>query len=398
MHDLPGSLPRPDFIAILEALASGVSIANAEGRIIYSNGAANRTLGMIRTDAPPSEWASHYGVFVPGTDEPFPESDYPLVRALKGEDVDGVEMLIRNPILPGDVTIECSARPLHNGSESLEGAVVIFRDVTDLRKARADLERSNEELRRTHQMKEELYAFVVHDLKTPIATVMALAELMQTAEEMDPEQVRADAAEIRSAADRMHRMVLDLLDVQVAEDGGLGIERTVVRVRELLEDVRKGVRPRAPGIAIGQVDPDLQLSVDQALIFRLLVNLIDNCVKYGPPGGRILLNAVAERDGSVCLSAADEGPGVPEELRERIFEKYAQLERGADRRSADSRGLGLRFCRVVAEAHGGQIWVEDAEPKGARFCVRLATAGIGKPEDLCPRALGVPVVGPLRRA
>lgn len=68
----------------------------------------------------------------------------------------------------------------------------------------------------------------------------------------------------------------------------------------------------------------------------------------------------------------DEGPGVPEHLRDRIFEKYAKVEREEGCRSRDSRGLGLRFCRVVAEAHGGRIWVEDAEPTGARFCLELA--------------------------
>lgn len=376
MREIPGDLTGPDFVAILESLASGVSIANAAGRIIYSNSAANRILGMTRTDAPASEWASHYGVFIPGTDTPFPDTGYPLVRALNGEEVDDVEMLIRNPSRPHDVTVRSSARPLRNGGTALEGAVVIFRDVTELKRAQAELERSNEKLRQTQQMKEELNAFVVHDLKNPIATVLGLAELMETAEELEPDQVRQDAAEIRAAADRMHGMVMDLLDLQLAEDGSLALERELVPVRGLLDDVRRAIRSRAPGIIVGRADPDLQLQVDRSLTFRMLVNLVDNCLKYGPRDGRIVLEAVTERDGSVVLSVQDEGPGVPEELRERIFDKYAQLERGADRRSADSRGLGLRFCRVVAETHGGEIWVEDGEPKGARFCVRVGPGSL----------------------
>lgn len=373
MDHIPEDLTGSDFVAILEALATGVSIANAEGRIIYSNGAANRILGTPRSNAPPSEWAGHYGVFVPGTDTPFPEADYPLVRALRGEGPDDVELLIRNPAHLGDVTIQCSARPLRNGGEELTGAVVIFRDVTALKEALADLERSNDELRRAQRMKDELNAFIVHDLKTPIATVLALADLMETAEEIDPEQVRADAAETRAAAERMHRMVLDLLDVQLSEHGRLEIEREPVPVRNLLEEVAQALRARAPGVTVGKVAPGLTLEIDRSLAFRLLTNLVDNCVKYGPPKGRILLEASAEDDGSALLSVQDEGPGVPDELKDRIFEKYAQLERDLGRRAADSRGLGLRFCRVVAEAHGGEIRVENVQPNGARFIVRLNT-------------------------
>lgn len=373
MEHIPEDLKGSDFVAILEALASGVSIANAEGRIIYSNGAADRILGTPRSNAPPSEWAEHYGVFVPGTDDPFPETDYPLVRALKGEHADDVELLIRNPAHSGDVTIRCSARPLRNGGEALTGAVVIFRDVTALKNALADLERSNDELREAQRMKEELNAFIVHDLKNPLSTVLALADLMETAEEIDPDQVRADAAETRAAAERMHRMVLDLLDLQLSEDGSLEMEREPVPVRNLLEEVAQTLRARAPGIAVGEVAPGLTLEIDRSLAFRLLTNLVDNCVKYGPPSGSILLEASVEGDGSAVLSVQDEGPGVPEELKERIFDKYAQLERDLGRRAADSRGLGLRFCRVVAEAHGGEIWVENVQPNGARFIVKLNT-------------------------
>lgn len=110
---------------------------------------------------------------------------------------------------------------------------------------------------------------------------------------------------------------------------------------------------------------------DRPLIIRLVVNLIDNCVKYGPPDGKIWLEASHEGRETVRLCVADEGPGVPEDLREKVFEKYARVERVAGSRSAESRGLGLRFCKVVADAHGGRIWVEDREPKGARFCVEL---------------------------
>src|SRR5690606_26683988 len=116
---------------------------SADGRIIYSNAAANRILGTAPTDQPPERWAEHYGVFVPNSDQPFPAEEYPLVRALAGEEVHEREMVIRNPSLPHEVTISSSSRPLRTADGSITGAIVIFRDVTMLRRTQRALERTN---------------------------------------------------------------------------------------------------------------------------------------------------------------------------------------------------------------------------------------------------------------
>jgi len=87
------------------------------------------------------------------------------------------------------------------------------------------------------------------------------------------------------------------------------------------------------------------------------------------------MDATEGQCGTVVIGVSDEGPGVRPELRERIFEKYTKVEREDGMRSQDSRGLGLRFCKVVVDAHEGRVWVEDGVPRGARFCVELAAAG-----------------------
>ena len=371
MPEIPEELTGLEFVSALESLADGVTIAAADGRIKYSNIAATRILGVPATGAPPSEWASYYGVFTPGTDEAFPVGEYPLVRALAGEEPENVEMVIRNPRLPADVVISCSARPLRDGTGAITGAVVVFRDVTSIKATHEELRRTNERLAESQRLKEELTAFVVHDLKNPIQAILGLAELMEDPGDADPAQIRADAGEVRAAAERLHAMVLDLLDVQLAQDGHLEPQPEVLDVAGLLADVVRTLRPRSQGIVLGAVPRDLEVQADRSLLMRLLSNLVDNCLKYGPAGGRIVLGAEAHGDDGILLSVQDEGPGVPEDLRHRIFEKYAQLERDRGGRSNTSRGLGLWFCQVAAEAHGGRIWVEDAEPVGARFCVLL---------------------------
>lgn len=371
MSDSPGDLSKLELLDVLQAVANGVSIASADGRMVFSNDAANRILGTPPTDKPAGEWANYYGVLLPETGAPFPEDRYPLVRALAGEETHDVEMLIRNPGTAGDVVIEASGRPLQDPSGSISGAVVVFRDVTALREAQRALEDSNRRLTEAHRLKDEMAAFLAHDLKGPLTTMMALSDMILMDDQQEAASIRADLGEIRAAAKRMHQMVMDLLDVQLGEDGSLRLQLEPVGVQELVSTVAKSLAPRAPGIVVESVDDALMVTADAALLFRVVANLVDNCVKYGPRGGRISINASGTDGPGVRIYVEDEGPGVPPDLRATIFEKYATVERAHGGRSTDSRGLGLRFCRVVVDAHGGRIWVEDAKPTGARFCVEL---------------------------
>jgi signal transduction histidine kinase len=109
---------------------------------------------------------------------------------------------------------------------------------------------------------------------------------------------------------------------------------------------------------------------DPELLRRVLENLVDNACKYSPDGATIALSA--ERDAtSLRLRVTDDGPGVSEAFREKIFQKYVQLERDAEKHARTSRGLGLVFCRLAAEAHGGRIRVFDARPRGTTFEVEI---------------------------
>ncbi|HMJ13874.1 MAG TPA: EAL domain-containing protein, partial [Polyangiaceae bacterium] len=134
-------------LAVLDSLGDGVVLVNAERRIVFSNKAAERILGVGASDADPETWAEHYGVFLPDGAAKFPVNEYPLMRALSGEATDDVEMLIRNPELPDAVLIFVTGRPLRDPNQQIVGASVVFRDVTALRKAERELLRANEELR-----------------------------------------------------------------------------------------------------------------------------------------------------------------------------------------------------------------------------------------------------------
>lgn len=367
MTPTPDVFSRLDLYTVLHSLPDGVTLANAEGRIVFSNAAADRILGTgAALEASPDEWASHYGVFLPDGETPFPTDRYPLVRAVNGEATRDVEMLVRNPAIPEGALISVSGRPLLDSDGAPIGAAVVFRDIT--------------QLRRIQSLKDELTAFIVHDLKSPLTTIIATCDLIAT-EHGDDTTLIQDVLSVRNAAQRVNRMVLDLLDTQMAEDGALEPARSHIDLVGLLREVRDaalgrmGARDRHRVLVGGA--QGLSVHADGDLLFRALVNLVDNCVKYGPDDGRIWIEAAPTENGMTSIAVRDEGPGVPGHLRDRIFEKYAKVEREEGYRSRDSRGLGLRFCRVVVEAHGGRIWVEDAEPTGARFCLELPTGDRG---------------------
>lgn len=362
---------------VLDAIVSGVTLADADGRIVFSNDAADRILGVsAATGSSSDEWSAFYGVFLPDGETPFPAADYPLALALAGESTRDITMFVRNDVIADGAYLEVSGEPLRDGDGRIVGAAVVFRDVTRLRKTHRQLEETVERLEEIQRKKDELSAFVVHDLKSPLTGIITTCDLLAMGDLGD--QTHGDVMAIRAAAHRMNQMVVDLLDIQLSEEGALELDTAEVEVNQLFVEVAEATSSRLIStdqiLAMVTTDP-VVLYLDRALIARVLVNLIDNCAKYGPQGGTIQMDAVRNGDESVTLRVWDDGPGVPTELRDEIFDKWARIEREDGERSEGSRGLGLRFCKVVVEAHGGEIWVEDAEPAGARFCVRLPSVG-----------------------
>lgn len=359
--------------AALDALAEGVSLADRDGRIYYSNPAADRILGAPPTSEPADEWAKHYGTYLPDGFTPFPPDEYPLIRALGGEGTDDVEMLIRNEVHPNGNLIAVSGRPIRNADDELDGAAVVFRDITRLRNAQIAAGQALSDLERTIKTKDDLTRFLVHDFKNPIQAVLLTAELLLA--DPLPEDVREGVQEIMVSTRTLSRMVLNLLDIHVAEHGELAVEPEILALESLVHSALEDLRGR---LKLAGVSVELELDtaserclVDRELARRILVNVLDNCVKYGPSKGRIRIGSIGSDDGHVFVSVQDNGPGVPDELKHAIFEDYSRVERGPEGRERGSHGFGLRFCKLAAEAQGGDIWVEDVEPEGARFMIAL---------------------------
>ena len=238
--------------------------------------------------------------------------------------------------------------------------------LADIEEARATLAIRNAQLEELEALKETLSQTLVHDLKNPLAAVLGNLELIERRVE---EPVLNLVRRSKAAAWRMHQMILNLLDVAALEEGKILLHPEPVDAaalaRRACQEMEAAAAPRGVTLSVDAGADRNDVRGDPAILRRVFDNLLGNALEHSPQGGTILVNVVSCDEG-IEITVADQGPGVPEPFRERIFEKFQRLENRKTVPGAN-RGLGLTFCRLAIEAHGGTIWVDDAPGGGARF-------------------------------
>ena len=246
---------------------------------------------------------------------------------------------------------------------------------------------------RTEEMRSSLLSAVSHDLRTPLATITgAGTALRDDRGRLGPVQ-RAELLDtICAEAERMERLVGNLLDMTRVESGGLELKREWVPVEEIVGSVLTRLEQRiADRRVVMHLAEDLPLvSVDPVLFEQVFVNLIDNALKYTPPESPIEIGA-AVRGPLVEIEVADRGPGLPEGAENKVFEKFF---RGGAHPGQGGVGLGLPICRGVVQAHGGTIEAARRPDGGTSFVIRLplldapvlGDVAASQPEDKEPRA------------
>ncbi|MBO0782692.1 MAG: DUF4118 domain-containing protein, partial [Ktedonobacteraceae bacterium] len=235
---------------------------------------------------------------------------------------------------------------------------------------RARLRRENlqvELLRRTDALRTALLSSVSHDLRTPLASIKASASsLLQEDVQWSEEERKSFAMAIEREADRLNRLVGNLLDMSRIEGGALKLEKEWYPLDELIHDVLGHMQNVLQGREIHTtVPPDLPpVEIDYLQMDQVLTNLLENALRYTSSSIEITAEVV---DKELQVSVADRGPGIPRADLERIFDKFYRVARRAGTSSAMGTGLGLAVCRGIIEAHGGHIWAEERPGGGAIF-------------------------------
>jgi two-component system sensor histidine kinase KdpD len=240
----------------------------------------------------------------------------------------------------------------------------------------AEQARQTELLEATEKLQTALLNSISHDLRTPLVSITgALSSLEEGSPALDEEDRRSLIETAREEAERLNRLVGNLLDITRLETGGMHLHREACDIQELigssLEQVGSPLKHRQVEVDIPAKLP--LISVDFVLFSRVLVNVIDNALKYSPPDKPIEIKTRTSNQ-SLEISIADRGEGIPAEDLERIFDKFYRVQRPDN---VSGTGLGLSICKGIVEAHGGSIRAENRRGGGAIFTVQMPLEGTG---------------------
>ena len=341
------------YVTLLEATGEGVYQVNSQGLCTYLNAAAGLLLGYQPKEILGKEMASLL------YDSPEEGSagggDNPVRVALRTGEVtrrDDDLLWRRDGTSFPAATLASPIRTEYG----LRGLVVTFSDVS--------------ERKQVETLRDDLTGMIVHDLRTPLTTLLSGVRTLKFVGDRDPAETEIlDNAIV--GGETLLAMVNDLLDIGKFESGSLVLDKWPLQPADVIEYALTQTAPLAKlnGLKVARNLPAglPTIVADQDKLRRALINLLGNAVKFTPRGGIVTVAASYDAaEGVVTFAVGDTGEGIPAQSVKRIFDKFGQVEsRKAGRKM--STGLGLTFCKLVAEAHGGRIWVESKLGKGSRF-------------------------------
>jgi signal transduction histidine kinase len=229
-------------------------------------------------------------------------------------------------------------------------------------------------LRRSLQRQEDLMSFVIHDLRAPLGNMITAFDLLQ----MDAADASNSQAEVvklgKSSGKRMMVLVDSLLDLSRLESGKVQLQRENVNLKVLIDESIAQVVLTAEFKMVAfekRYDSgETAVFADRLLTQRIVVNLLNNAIKFSPQGGIITLQTAPTPEGSITISVRDQGPGISAEWQNRVFAKYGQVSGG----KSGGSGLGLTFCKLAVEAQNGRIWLESETGSGTTLRFTLPKA------------------------
>ena len=333
--------------AIIESLEDGIVLIDPGGIVTHINEIAALILGVERGDALGS----------PFDDLNSSHPHYLRVRAALSEGADHDRIEVDLHVRGRDHIYLLKPMPLRQGEQQSFGTILILQDITYLRDK--DRARAN------------LVATLSHELRTPLTSLALSAELLaKSKSRLDPGQQELVAG-IDEDVRRMRTLADDLLNLARGDPRAIRVQMVTLDIAELAEAVAKRFMIQAQQKQVEMIAQTktraLQVRGDPVKLGWVVSNLLGNSLRYTPPGGRIEIAAGRSGD-YVQLKVADTGPGIPAEIRERIFERFAQWS--VDGLETGSAGLGLAIVKDIVEAHGGRIFVTSSE-HGSEFTVEL---------------------------
>jgi PAS domain S-box-containing protein len=346
-------------LAVLNSSDEGILMADPAGRIAIANHHIENLIGLPLPDL---------------LNKKISDLDHDITSRLgfSQEEIEERLMAMQNDVAlstrvesyeikkPNYRSLERTESVVKDSTGNHIGWLVILRDVskeTELSVAR-----------------NRLTEMIVHDLRSPLTAILSSLKILGVfiTEESDSPMVNQAFSVAQRSCDQMLGLVNSLLDIAKLETDQLSLTQEEISFPTLCSNLVDAYIPAANELGIilnCKIEEDLPIYYgDEEKIRRVLLNLVDNALKFSPPGGQVLILAEKVED-SILLTVSDTGPGIPQEYHQKIFDRFAQVP-GITGRGIGT-GLGLSFSKLAVEAHGGTIWVEDNPSGGSNFLIQL---------------------------
>jgi PAS domain S-box-containing protein len=354
--------------SILDTMAEGVAVADAEGHFTLFNPAAEKILGAGRADVPPEEWSKFYQVYRPDQITPFPSEELPLARALRGETADDVHMYIRHRQHSKLCCINVSGRPLIAGDGRLSGGVAVFHDITELLETNREL---------------EAFSYSVsHDLQAPLRHMDGFSRILQQEYGPQlPEEARHYLDRVRSATTHMSNLVEDLL--QLSRIGRQLPRLQRVALGALVEEARAETLSGAGDRTIDwKLEKLSEVEADANLMRQVLINLLSNAIKFtrNTPNPAIEIG-MSKANGESIIFVRDNGAGFDPRYADKLFGVFQRLHRQDE---FEGTGIGLALAQRIIHKHGGRIWAEAQPGQAATFYFTIPAGAAARTQNKEP--------------
>ncbi|MDD5141566.1 MAG: ATP-binding protein [Verrucomicrobiales bacterium] len=257
--------------------------------------------------------------------------------------------------------LRVNAAVISNSAGEREGTILVFHDLTRLK-----------QLERT---REDFVANVSHELRTPLSLIKGYVETLLDGARNDPEVAERFLKIIERNAGRLDLLIQDLLTISALESGRMQLNLQPAELKPLVEKVFADLHSKAENKNVRLVNdlPELTASADASRLDQVLANLVDNAIKYGRAQGVVRVGGKKLDDGKLEIFVQDDGPGIPPESLDRVFERFYRVDKARSRDQGGT-GLGLSIVKHIIHSHGGEVWAKSELGKGATFFFTLPGA------------------------
>ena len=245
-------------------------------------------------------------------------------------------------------------------SDAQSGVIVLFHDLT--------------QIKLLENKRKDFVANVNHELRTPLSMIKGCVETLLDGNAPNPQDQERFLQKIQKHSDRLTYLIEDLLALSQLESGQIAMNHAKIPlaplVQRVFDDLQDRAQPRSITL-VSNVQNEIQIWADPNRIHQVIQNLVDNGIKYGQPGGNVRVRANrSNNNDSVIIHISDDGPGIPENARQRIFERFFRVDKARSREQGGT-GLGLAIVKHIIQAHGGRVWLNNDNNKGATFSLSL---------------------------